>query len=596
MLAALLVVGAAACGGSAPADPFAGSVAEALLIPRAEYDTSLAWEDMVKPHFFLMPQEGEFLPSRGRPEQVLIRDGKVKIKLKQNGQTRYLDPLALGSERLGEHPVHKVFRLRAMGISIGGKLEKSLRAPDTIGRLFHTLEFEYLKGQKARGTIAEVYPDGTFLVIPFDPPESWQSERGEVASPTHLHVNPRALSVADSQLAQDYETKILGLSFDKQRYPPPGVARQQCGVYQESLANPVYQEALGSIGYRFTPEQVVSRSEPEADDHFAEKVRAMVTEGAGPGIDYFGYEGSWVAGLLLELGVPWLGQCDTAGGIRSFVATGDLGKSYFLHLRRSLEPDKRQRHKIFQLEHDGSGRVIYDAPGLILMALPLPSRSGQAARWIMSAEGWPKSGAGIPADPRWQAVYLVDLNHPEDFEKVEFPIQQYPKAPEAGLYGASGRISEDRRFLFNTLYGFRDEGGGVWVTDLSNQDFQRQPEAFKRIVDWDHALSWTILDTDASTDASDEPESLHLFLTGKEVADDFAMTANVLKITGKGLDSEIRSQQRLLQMVGWNPVPYAIQKLPNGEFLVAVETHFDYESSLLPRAKGVYMVPVNIDP
>ena len=47
-------------------------------------------------------------------------------------------------------------------------------------------------------------------------------------------------------------------------------------------------------------------------------------------------------------------------------------------------------------------------------------------------------------------------------------------------------------------------------------------------------------------------------------------------------------------MVGWNPVPFAIQEISDTEFRVAVETHFNYESSLLPRAKGVYIVPVDL--
>ena len=601
ILAALLAVLAAACAGNAPAEDFVGSVSEAFITPRVEYDTSLSWEEMVKAHFFSKSNDGEFLPSQGQPDQLLIRDGKVKIKLKQDGQTQYLDPLALGSERLGEHPVHKLFRLKAMGISVDRELEEALEAPGSVDRLFHTLDFEYLKGQRARGTVAEVYPDGTFLVIPFDPPEAWRSDRTEVASPTHLHVNSRALSVADSQLAQDYETKILSLSFDKQRYPPADVARQQCGVYRESLANLAYREILDSVGYRFTPDQVVSEKEQDPAVHFGERLRSLLTEGAGQGVNYFGFEGSWVADRLVDLQAPvqvsWLEDCDTAGGIRIFSAPGESGKNYYLHVRRSLEPDKRQRYKIVKLENDGSGRVIYDAPGIMLMAVPLP---GDGSRWIMSTEGWQKAGAGIPADPRWQAVYIVNINDPDKYEKVEFPIHQYPRAPEAGLYGSSARISEDQQFLFNTLYGFRDEGGGVWVTDLSADNFHQQPEAFKRIVDWDHALSWTLLDPEPEEGAADGTGKgagpLHLFLTGKEVADNFAMTANVLKISGGGLNSAIQSQQRLLQMVGWNPVPYAMQKLPNRQFLVAVETHFDYESSLLPRAKGVYLVPVTIDP
>ena len=112
------------------------------------------------------------------------------------------------------------------------------------------------------------------------------------------------------------------------------------------------------------------------------------------------------------------------------------------------------------------------------------------------------------------------------------------------------------------------------------------------MVAWDHLLSWFAL----SADGKSPNESMTLFVTGKEVADDFAMTANVLRIEGGGLDWEVSRKERLLQMVGWNPVPFALQRLDGGRFRVAVETHLNYESSLLPRAKGVYIVPVDAAP
>ena len=222
------------------------------------------------------------------------------------------------------------------------------------------------------------------------------------------------------------------------------------------------------------------------------------------------------------------------------------------------------------------------------MALPLPK---DETRWLMSTEGWPASAVGLPADPRFQAVYLVNVSDSEDYQRVDYPISQFSKAPEMGLYGASARLSNDRRFLFNTLYGFKDEGGRVWVSDLSQENYQTNPDAFTRIIGWDHALSWMLL----GPEPEDPTESVILFLTGKEVADDFAMTANILVMDGGGLDSTIRSQQRLLQMVGWNPVPFAQQTLGKGKFRMALETHFDYESSLLPRAKGVFIVPVDLN-
>ena len=129
------------------------------------------------------------------------------------------------------------------------------------------------------------------------------------------------------------------------------------------------------------------------------------------------------------------------------------------------------------------------------------------------------------------------------------------------------------------------------MSDLSQENYQTNPDAITRIIGWDHALSWMLL----GPEPEDPTESVTLFLTGKEVADDFAMTANILVMDGGGLDSTIRSQQRLLQMVGWNPVPFAQQTLDKGKFRMALETHFDYESPLLPRAKAVFIVPVDLN-
>ena len=576
----------AGCAAGSPTAVFEGAAPEGFMTPRASYDTQSTFDELVRPHFFAQGEDGELALVQGEPDQITVRDGKVKIRLRQDKQKLYLDPLALTAGEFGEHPVHRIHRLEAMGIPMDKTLVEELGSQASPDRLFHTLDFEYLRDKTSRGTIAEVFPDGTFLVIPFEPPEAWQSPQEGVASPTHLHVNPRALTVATSALAKDYEKQILGLSFDRQRYPPPKVARKQCGVYQEAISSGGYQDALISIGFRFTPAQVLAGDD---ENVFGERLSKLIREGAGDNVRYFGMGGNWIAGVLTQLGVSWQGECDTAGGVRSYRVKGESQDRFYLRVRRSLEPDKRDRYKIVALDDDGSTRVLYDAPGIMLMALPLPT---DESRWLMSTEGWPKAGAGIPADPRWQSVYLVNINDPEDYQMVDYPIHQFPRAPESGLYGASPRLSSDKRFLFNTLYGFRDEGGGIWVSDISQEDYFTDPGAFTRIVDWDHALSWMLLEPEP-----DDPTApVNLFLTGKEVSDDFAMTANVLSIGGGGLDSAIQSQQRLLQMVGWNPVPFAQHTLGGGRFLVAVETHFDYESSLLPRAKGVYIVPVDLNP
>ena len=173
---------------------------------------------------------------------------------------------------------------------------------------------------------------------------------------------------------------------------------------------------------------------------------------------------------------------------------------------------------------------------------------------------------------------------------MKYPISQFPRAPESGLYGASAVISTDGRYLNNTLYGFKDEGGGRWVAELE-EGFQVKPDSFVHLVEWDHMLSWMSLNPDTDEDS---PDTRCIFITGKEVADDFAMTADVMWLKGSGLETSVASKERLLRMVGWDPAPFARQTLRDGRVIVAVETRLNYENSLLPRAKGVYLLTVEV--
>jgi hypothetical protein len=555
-------------------------------IPEAEVTMVPSLEQLIKPHFFARSATGNFVEVQGAPDLVLERDGKVKIRMRQGDQVQYLDPLALQSQLLGEHPREKILRLQNLGVPIQLGLASKIEATAVTNDLFQVISFEYLPGKETSGVISEVFPDGTFLVLLSETPPEWQSDRPTVASPTHLHVNPRGLSAGVSALAKEYEEEILVLPFEEQRYPAAPLARKQCDVYQESLQNDRYRDVLEAVGYRFTLSHAL-RALDTAGKSFGERFSTILSQESGEGIQYFGFEGSWIADRLADLPVSWIGECDTAGGVRSYPSAEDSRDRYFLIVRRSLEPDKKQRYKVLEVQDDGSATELYTAPGIILMAQPLPHDD---TRWIMSAEGWKPPDDEGPADPRWQSVYIVNINDPEEFDKVHYPISQFPKALEAGLYGVSPRLSHDQRYLFNTLYGFTDEGGGIWVSDLSEDDYYQRPQKFSRIVAWDHTLSWTVLGDDPDTPSP----FLHLFMTGKEVADNFAMTANVLRIKDAGLDSSIEHQERLLQMVGWNPVPFAIQEISDTQFQVAVETHFNYESSLLPRAKGVYIVPVDL--
>ena len=550
-------------------------------------EQSVPFREKVRPHFYALGDDGSLEPVQGIADRIVSWQGKVRVRLSNGGQYQYLDPLSLVSGLIGEHPAQRVLRLHESGVPIDAELRDALQSPTPPDHLFHSVTFQYLPDKETYGIISDVFPDGTFLVIVPESPVEWQSSQADVASPTHLHVNPRALSVGQSELAQEFEEEILSLSFEDQRYPPPPLARKQCGVYHESLAAAEYMVLLDAIGYRFTLGDVV-KDDPEESLPFGERLLTILRDGAVEDTSYFGQDQYWLTDRLAELQVPWMGECDTAGGVRTYRKKDADKDSYYLVVRRSLEPEKAARYRVLALDDDGSAQEIYIAPGVVLMAMPLPADDNY---WLLSTEGWKSADDEGPADPRWQTVYLVNLGDPEQYHKVQYPIQQFPDAPEAGLYGVSPRLSADGRFLFNTLYGFEDEGGGIWVSDLSVEDYYNRPEQFARIVAWDHTLSWMKLEREDT----DPLPHFHLFMTGKEVADDFAMTANVLRIKDAGLESSVLYQERLLQMVGWNPVPFAVQRLSDARFRVAVETHFNYESSLLPRAKGVYIVPVDLE-
>ena len=560
-----------------------------LVAPRGEYTSEASFDELVKPHFYAASEDGRAVEAEGRPDLLTVRQGRAKVRLAHDDGPRYLDPLALAPEQLGEHPVHRLHRLRAMGVPIDPALAGRLDSATFDHGLFHALRFELSAGLQIEGVVADLFPDGTLLVIPGETPAEWRRDDDGLPPPTHFHVNARALSAPTSELANEFESEILALPFDEQRYPAPALARKQCGVYSESLRDAVHRALLDSAGFRFTPAHTAD-PEPAATSTpgYGERLSRVVRGGAGEGLSYFGFEGYWVAERARDLGAAWLDECDTLYAPRAYpAANGESG--YYLVMRRSLEPEKERRYRLLHLAEDGSADRLYTAPGIPLMAHPLPD---DARRWLVSAEGWPAPDSPTP-DPRWQSVYLVDLDSPDDFRLLEYPLSRFPDPPDNGrLYGGSPRFSEDGAHMLHSLYGFNDEGGGLWSVALSGDEFQSDPDGFARVVAWDHMLSWFAL----SSDGEEPDESMTLFVTGKEVADDFAMTANVLRIEGGGLDWQVTRKERLLQMVGWNPVPFALQRLGGGRFMVAVETHLNYEGSLLPRAKGVYIVPVETAP
>ena len=351
-----------------------------------------------------------------------------------------------------------------------------------------------------------------------------------------------------------------------------------CEFYREAVASQAYVELLSRIGFR-PAAQGPDLGSASLADLASQITRARV----GPHTTYFGSNGYWRADRMRSLGLDGLEDCDAAR-----VARG-LGGDIYVLLWRPSEPDRKQRHLVLRTDSSGgSPEAVYVAPGIPLAVLPLEHQD--SVRLLLSTEGWPALTDDSPPDPRFQSVYMVDLASRETYEVIRYPLPFEDQNDHPGhLYGHSPFLTGDGRYLFTILYGFEGQGGGMWLADLTRDDFYQTPEAFSRLFPWDHALSWMLL---SGPETLREGQSISVILTGKEVADDFAMTVNHLKIRFDGLRSSLVSKERLLRMVGWNPVPFAVQRLPDGESRVFIYTYFNYESSLLDRAKGVFIVSV----
>jgi len=59
------------------------------------------------------------------------------------------------------------------------------------------------------------------------------------------------------------------------------------------------------------------------------------------------------------------------------------------------------------------------------------------------------------------------------------------------------------------------------------------------------------------------------------------------------LESQLVGKERLIRMVGWNPVTFAYDRISNEEMFVYVQAYYNFESEVVPRVRGVYIVPVS---
>ncbi len=564
MLGAFLAL-ALACGGDSTEDVDVPSVAQ-----------------LVKPGFVAETESGVQVPVAGLPEMIVEWEGRAKVRLSHETGVRYLDLLAIESELVGEHPSQKVERLhRRLGVPLDRDVLRKLQDPVGARTLFHRITFEYRPGRETTGTISEVFPDGSFLVIPDRIPDEWRSAKPGTSGPTHFLVDAVTLVSGTSQIAREYEEEILALPFELQREPPAHLAPKMCEIYREAVSSRAYQDLLTSIGF------LPNVPGPDANNGGGSLMEMVGQASAAPhGRDstFFGTNRYWREARLQSLGVEGLRDCDQVR------ATRKAGEEVYHLIWRPQEPDRERRNLVIRTDPSmRNPEVVYVAPGAILTAMPI--RREDSTYLLLSTEGWPDPSDGGSADPRWQSVYTVDVDDPDSYQLVQYPLPTDTETnrPEH-LYSHSPYLTGDDGYLFSVLYGFEEQGGGLWVADVSGGEFAQYPEGFAKVVPWDHALTWMVIGQPPS---SGERGSMSILLTGKEVADDFAMTVNYLTIDFQGLQSTVESKTRLLRMVGWNPVPFARQRLTDGRQRVLIYAHYSYENSLLDRAKGVYIVTVD---
>jgi len=448
--------------------------------------------------------------------------------------------------------------LVAVVATVGPRLGK-----ESADAMPNSIIFEYLPGKTMSGAVSKVFPDGTLLVIPDKVPQEWQAENPDQITPSHFHVDPRAFLLSDSKIGKEYrayEEKITSLPSTEWRNPPGELLEKECEFYYRSLEEETpYTMALRSKG-----------KEKESDEE------PLIEEAE---ITYFGYSSLWATSQIRDRGFSSvIDPCD-----KVWTISEDEDALRFV-LTRASEPEENKRNIFMKATNTGESEILYIFPGNLIMLAKHPENPDL---FFASVNGWPDRESGNP-DPRWQSVYLFDIDDPDNYKLVRYPLPRSSHAPagDERLYGHSGFFSEDGRFFYALLYGFEEEGGGLWVADISQDDFYKDADSFAQIFSWDHALSFFFL-----------PKQEHspyqvVLMTGKEVKDDFAMTLNALKIRFDGLESELVAKERLIRMVGWNPVPFAHQQISDEEIKIYIETYLNFESEVVPRVKGVYTVLV----
>lgn len=218
------------------------------------------------------------------------------------------------------------------------------------------------------------------------------------------------------------------------------------------------------------------------------------------------------------------------------------------------------------------------ARGRFLTALPLARDNNKA---LISAEGYDKN------DPRYSCIYELDLT------TGAVKVIEFPEKSRAGgeLFATGPAFTPDGDFVFVKRYGFHDEGGGIWVLDMSDPQYRTS----RKVMQWDHMLGFTTFGylQRYPKVKDDSPVVVPIAMNGKEVEDSFAMTVNHGWLTVDGMDSSLE-YDRVGIMVGWNPMLTYYERTDDS-IRVFTTISYNYESYMESRPFAIYRTVIDLE-
>ena len=308
---------------------------------------------------------------------------------------------------------------------------------------------------------------------------------------------------------------------------------------------PTHRRAHQEIGYSFDPTSL--------GGSLLEKIRNLTDQLCNPSAKAY----AWYVEQIRRLNIPIEGE------FQNFrVSEYGQGCLYFT-VSDSVYDAKAGG--FYRLNPNGSVAKILQAPGRILTAFFHPL---DRQRLLVSAEGYPQD------DPRWQCLYELDLR------TEEYRVVKFPKPAGNDLFGSKIRLFPDHRVALLNRYGFVPEGGGLWLINPYEPDYQ----PVRRLLGWDHSQVWMFFPTP-------NPRVMNVLFTAKEVDNNFTMTVNRAVLHLDGLETRLVEPTRIAKVRGWNPIPFHTEQIGEYRHLVYVasNSHEDYMAS---RPSGVYVFEV----